>query len=133
MMFDKQMLYKEKQVSNITYATLACDDDWQLEAHKMRDKYIIQKKSRNVTLASDDWQRVAPKVRQQIYYKKKIGIQPILLLPVMMILLKKDMPLQKVCIWEWVSSKGKAWYFCGGKGKLNWGYHYQGSEHFFSP
>ena len=44
MMVDKQMLYKEKQVSNITYVTLACDDDWQLEAHKMRDKYIIKRK-----------------------------------------------------------------------------------------
>ena len=44
-MVDKQMLYKEKQVSNKTYATLACDDDWQLEAHKMRDKYIITKKN----------------------------------------------------------------------------------------
>ena len=38
MMVDKQVLYKEKQVSNITYVTLACEDDSQLVAHKMRDK-----------------------------------------------------------------------------------------------
>ena len=46
MMVDKQMLYKEMQVSNITYVTLACDDDWQLEVHKMRDNYIIQRTPR---------------------------------------------------------------------------------------
>ena len=44
----------------------------QLEAQKMRDKYIIQKKMiniTNVTLASDDdYQREAQKVRRQIYY-----------------------------------------------------------------
>ena len=37
-------LYKEKQVSNIKNVTLACEDDWQLEARKMRDKYSIQRK-----------------------------------------------------------------------------------------
>ena len=69
-MVDKQMLYKEKQVSNVT---LACDDDWQLEAHKMRKQVYHTKKTKminitNVTLASDDnWQREAHKVRQQIY------------------------------------------------------------------
>ena len=58
----------------------------------------------NVTLVSDDWQREAPKVRQQIYYKKKykkIGIQPVLILPVMMILLKKDLPLRKMQLQSW--------------------------------
>ena len=35
---------KEKQVSNIKNVTLAYEDDWQLEARKMRDKYSIQRK-----------------------------------------------------------------------------------------
>ena len=60
-------------MSNKNSFTLVCDDDWQLEAHKMRNKYMnkTNKMSNiiNVTLASDDdSQREAHKARQQIYY-----------------------------------------------------------------